>query len=218
MYYRSVYYNCRTGHQGNKGHGDRTRDESVADDGPSRNAMASVASIRSVRHQTSVLFGQDCQMATGMKPTRKSDRLAIVPCSLKSAKAYILEHHRHHLPPLSGLFAVAVEDESGTLRGVAIVGRPVARGNQDGYTAEVTRTATDGCKNACSALLGACWRAARALGYRRLVTYTLASETGGSLRAAGWKNIGQVTARSWSCPSRPRVDRLIEAKERWELP
>ena len=98
--------------------------------------------------------------------------------SVQDAKAYVKEHHRHHAPPLSGLFAVAVA-EGEVVRGVAIVGRPVARGNADGWTAEVTRVATDGARNACSMLSGACWRAARALGYRRLVTYTLESEGGG---------------------------------------
>lgn len=100
---------------------------------------------------------------------------------------------------------------------MAIVGRPVARGLQDGWTAEVTRVATDGTPNAPSALYGACWRVARALGYRRLVTYTLATEPGTSLRAAGWRVVGEVRGRSWSCASRPRVDRApAQEKLRWE--
>lgn len=144
-------------------------------------------------------------------------RLTIVPCSLKTACAYVEAQHRHHKPPIGGLFACAVADETGEVRGVAIVGRPVARMLQDGLTAEVTRVATDGCENACSALYGAAWRAARALGYRKLITYTLASESGTSLRASGWRVVGQVTGRSWSCPSRPRVDTLIADKIRWEM-
>src|SRR6185437_14364544 len=99
---------------------------------------------------------------------------------------------RHHLPPNGGKFALAVADETATIRGVAIVAQPVARLLADGWTAEVTRVATDGCPNACSALYGACWRAARAMGYRRLVTYTLASEPGTSLIAGGWKCIGEA--------------------------
>lgn len=142
--------------------------------------------------------------------------LSIAPITISDAREFIAQHHRHHQPPVSALFAVSVADGD-TVRGVAVVGRPVARGNQDGWTAEVTRVATDGARNACSMLYGACWRAARALGYHRLITYTLASEGGASLRAAGWRVIGQVRGRSWSCKSRPRVDRHpSQDKLRWE--
>lgn len=146
------------------------------------------------------------------------DRLQVVPCSIQDARSYVEQHHRHHPPPVSGLFAVAVA-EGPTVRGVAIVGRPVARMLDDGWTAEVTRVATDGARNACSMLYGAAWRAARALGWRRLITYTLDTEPGTSLRAAGWRIVGEVRGRSWSCPSRPRVDRHpTQAKLRWEAP
>ena len=139
------------------------------------------------------------------------------PISMVAAREFIARTHRHHKPPLSGLFAVGCADENG-LVGVAIIGRPVARLNQDGWTAEVTRLATDGTRNTCSMLYGAAWRACRALGYRRLITYTLASENGGSLRASGWREIGRVTGRSWSTPSRPRTDNHpTEDKVRWEM-
>lgn len=145
-------------------------------------------------------------------------RLMVVPVSLREAAAYVLAHHRHHLPPRGHKFSLAVADEMGEVRGVAIVGRPVARHLNDGWTLEVTRVATDGCPNACSALYAACRRAAFALGYRRVVTYTLESEPGTSLRAAGWKVVGEVTGRSWSCPSRPRVDtHPLQDKLRWEV-
>lgn len=94
-------------------------------------------------------------------------------------------------------FCVALADDSGETHGVAIVGRPVARGLDDGWTLEVTRTCTDGTKNANSMLYGAAWRAARALGYRRLVTYTLVEESGTSLRAAGWKTVHETRGRPW---------------------
>lgn len=90
--------------------------------------------------------------------------------------------------------------------GVAVVGRPVARMLQDGFTAEVTRLCTDGTRNACSMLYSACWRAAKALGYRKMITYILNTEPGTSLKAAGWKVIGERGGGSWSVPSRPRVD------------
>jgi len=145
-----------------------------------------------------------------------SGRLELVPVSVQSARAYVDQHHRHHKAPQSGLFAVAVSRDD-TIVGVAIVGRPVARCLQDEWTAEVTRVATDGSKNACSMLYGACWRAARALGYRKLVTYTLAVESGSSLRAAGWKVVAQVNGRSWNWRGRPRVDKHpLQDKLRWE--
>lgn len=91
--------------------------------------------------------------------------------------------------------------------GVAIVGRPVSRHRDDGLTAEVTRLCTDGTKDACSFLYGAAARAAFALGFKRIGTYILAKEPGTSLTAAGWRLIGETPGRSWSVPSRPRVDK-----------
>lgn len=142
--------------------------------------------------------------------------LELVPIAVKDAKRWIDQHHRHHRAPLSALFAIAIAD-GGEIKGVATVGRPVARGNQDGWTAEVTRLAVlDGVGNACSKLYAACWRAARAMGYRKLITYTLKSEPGTSLVAAGWQVIGEVQGRSWSTPSRPRIDKHpLEDKIAW---
>ena len=143
-------------------------------------------------------------------------KLTIQPVTLREAKEFVRVHHRHHRPPVGALFAVGVGMD-GTVRGVAIVGRPVARGLQDGWTAEVTRLATDGTPNACSCLYGAAWRAARALGYRKLVTYTLASEAGGSLRGAGWQCVGECGGGSWHRKSRPRGDlHPLQLKLRWE--
>ena len=101
---------------------------------------------------------------------------------------------------------------------MVIVGRPVARGRDDGLTLEVTRLCTDGAKNACSFLYGAAARAGFALGYKRIGTYILQSEEGVSLRAAGWKMISEVKGRSWSCQSRPRVDKHpTQGKLLWEV-
>jgi L-amino acid N-acyltransferase YncA len=140
--------------------------------------------------------------------------LELIPMTIGEAREYIRKHHRHHEPPVGALFAVGVATD-GEVVGVATVGRPVARGNQDDFTAEVTRCCTDGTKNACSMLYGAAWRAARALGYRRLITYTHKDESGASLRAAGWRIVGQVKARSWFTQSRPRVDKH-PMQERWK--
>lgn len=144
-------------------------------------------------------------------------KLTIVPVTIREASAYITEHHRHHPAPRGHKFSLAVADETGAIRGVAMVGRPVARSLDDGWTLEVNRVATDGAKNACSMLYGAAWRCARAMGYRKLVTYTLASEPGTSLRAAGWRVVGEVKGRTWDCPTRPRIDKHPTLdKVRWE--
>jgi len=133
--------------------------------------------------------------------------LKLQPITLKQASAFITEKHRHHKPPQGWKFGVGVSNEEGELVGVATVGRPVARGNDDGYTLEVTRLCTDGSKNACSMLYSAAWRAGKALGYTRVITYILDSESGTSLLASGYKEIGHVKGRSWSCKSRPRMDK-----------
>lgn len=144
--------------------------------------------------------------------------LQLVPITLKDANALVRRWHRHHKPTQGGLFAVAVAVEGAQEPcGAAIIGRPLARMLQDGWTAEVTRCVTDGTPNACSKLYGAAWRACRALGYRRLVTYTLPSEGGTSLRAAGWELVGEAGGGSWSRQSRPRVDQHpTQQKLRWQ--
>lgn len=120
----------------------------------------------------------------------------LAPCSLEEANAFVAEHHRHHKPTPVAMFCIgAVSD--GRVVGVAIVGLPKARLAMDGWTLEVTRVATDGTRNACSALYGAARRAALALGYRRIITYTLAEEGGASLRASGFAEDGEVKGESW---------------------
>ena len=133
-------------------------------------------------------------------------KLTAVPMPLDEANAFVKQQHRHHGPVIGHKFSIgaALGDK---IVGVAIVGRPVARYRDDGLTLEVTRLATDGTRNACSFLYGACARAAFALGYKRIGTYILKSEPGASLRAAGWRLIGETPGRSWSVPSRPRVDK-----------
>lgn len=144
-------------------------------------------------------------------------RLRIVPAELAEANEFVRQHHRHHRPVVGHKFSLAVVDEAQAIRGVAIVGRPVARRLDNGLTLEVARVATDGCPNACSALYGAARRACFALGYLRLVTFTLSTEPGTSLVAAGWKCVGDTPGRSWSVPSRPRVDKTpLQRRLRWE--
>ncbi|WP_408992099.1 XF1762 family protein [Streptomyces sp. 1268] len=145
-------------------------------------------------------------------------RLNLVPVRSREAREFVRAWHRHHPPPAGQIFAVGADDQ-GTLRAVAIAGRPVARHFDDGATLEVTRTACDGARNANSLLYSACWRAARALGYRRLITYTQEGESGASLRGAGWRVIASRPPRAgWHTASRPRAghgnDRV--ARSLWE--
>lgn len=147
----------------------------------------------------------------------EQSRLTIVPLPLDEANAFVLQHHRHHRPTVGHKFSLGVADEGGAIRGVAIVGRPVGRFLDDGLTLEVNRVATDGCPNACSALYGAARRATFALGYRRLITYTLVSEPGTSLRAAGWKCLGERGGLRWTGARRPTVDKYpAQMKLLWE--
>lgn len=128
-----------------------------------------------------------------------------MPITLAEANAFVADHHRHHQPVVGHKFSIgAVLNDA--IVGVVIVGRPVSRRRDNGLTLEVTRLCTDGSRNACSFLYGAAAKAAFALGYERIGTYILASESGASLRAAGWRLIGETAGKSWNVPSRPRVD------------
>jgi hypothetical protein len=144
--------------------------------------------------------------------------LDVVPVTFGDACDFVTLWHRHHEPPNGHRFSVGVA-EDGRLVGVAIVSHPVARYLMDGRTLEVIRLATDGTPNANSMLYATCWRAAKALGYTRLVTYTQEGESGASLRAAGWRVIAERPARpGWHTLSRPRsnADYLSIPRTLWE--
>ena len=133
-----------------------------------------------------------------VRPLDRLVMLRVVPITLAQAKAFIAEHHRHNKPPTGWKFGIGLQFD-GALVGVATAGRPVARHYDDGLTLEVNRTCTDGTRNANSMLYGAVWRAAKAMGYQRCITYTQADETGASLRAAGWVKVKELAARkSWA--------------------
>ena len=123
--------------------------------------------------------------------------MTIVPITLKAASEYVNAHHRHHRATVGCKFCIGVED-GGKLCGVAVCGRPVARKLDDGYTLEINRVCTDGTRNACSKLYGACVRIAREMGYRKVITYILASETGASVKAAGGKCEGITGKPHWT--------------------
>jgi hypothetical protein len=134
-----------------------------------------------------------------------NSKLEIVPITQKEANAFVKRFHRHHKPVVGSVFQVAVS-VNGEVVGVAIIGRPVARKLDNGWTLEVNRVCTDGTPNACSMLYAAAWRGAKALGWKRLITYILNTEPGTSLRAAGWKCLGEAGGGNWNVKSRPRVD------------
>lgn len=144
-------------------------------------------------------------------------RFAIIPIELAEANAFVDQHHRHHHRVVGHKFSIAAVRQPDEIVGVAIIGRPVSRHRDDGLTLEVTRLCTDGTRNACSFLYGACARAALALGYARIGTFILATEDGVSLRAAGWRLIGETRGGTWDRRTRPRIDKHpTQRKLLWE--
>lgn len=123
--------------------------------------------------------------------------LEIRPIHLKEAKEFVAKFHRHNIPPTGGKFAVSCWSNN-VMVGVAICGRPVSRMYDDGKTLEIYRNCTDGTKNACSCLYGACCRIAKNMGYQSVITYTLQSETGASLKSANFSCEGVAGGESWS--------------------
>jgi hypothetical protein len=151
-----------------------------------------------------------------MTQSKTKNRLSLVKVDIAQANAFVASLHRHHKPVVGHKFSLGALIGL-LLVGVVIVGRPVARMRDDGLTLEVTRLCTDGSRNVCSFLYGAAARAAFALGYNRIGTYILASETGTSLKATGWRLIGQRGGGSWSRPDRLRDDKHpMEQKTLWE--
>lgn len=142
--------------------------------------------------------------------------LTIKPITLRAANEVVRTIHRHHGTAQGCVFCLQVVDEQGECHGVVIVGRPVARLLQDGLTCEVTRLASDGYPNVCSKLYAAAQRVAKAMGYRRILTYTLEDETGASLRASNWVDEGPAGGGSWSRTARPRTNPSPTGrKRRW---
>jgi hypothetical protein len=138
----------------------------------------------------------------------------VFPCTLKQANEIVAR--LHHKPATGHRFSLGVEIENWEIVGACIVGRPVARKTEQYRIAEVTRLVTDGTKNACSILYAAAARAADAMGYWRIQTFTLPSESGASLRAAGWVFEGSSGGGSWTRSTRRRrEDQPKEKKFRW---
>lgn len=123
--------------------------------------------------------------------------MEIIPITLKTANLYVAQHHRHHKPVTGCKFCIGCK-EGDQLVGVAICGRPVSRHLDDGKTLEINRLCTDGTRNACSKLYGACVRIAREMGYAKVITYILSSEDGASLKAANFVFEGEAGGVIWT--------------------
>lgn len=140
--------------------------------------------------------------------------LTVKPIGVKEASEYINKYHRHHSATIGCKFCISAWND-GEMVGVAVCGRPVSRHYDDGLTCEINRVCTDGTKNACSLLYGACCRIAKAMGYRKIITYTLISENGASLKASGFTFDGEAGGTHWT-GSRNRGQNIPnEMKKRW---
>jgi len=131
----------------------------------------------------------------------------LFPITFRAAREFVGEHHRHNEPPQGHKFSIGLKSD-GKIIGVVMCGRPIARAHDDGYTAEITRCCVlENQPNANSKLYAAALRAAKAMGYRRAITYTLPSESGASLKAVGFTLDGETmpSTNGWDMPKRPRV-------------
>jgi hypothetical protein len=142
--------------------------------------------------------------------------MKIVPLELRDLNALVSALHRHHKPVYGHRFSIGVE-HGGKVVGGASVGRPTARMTNQRKVLEVTRLVTDGTKNACSALYSAAARIGKELGYEHIQTFILDSESGTSLRAAGWKFEQESGGGDWTRKSKPnrRQDQPQCPKQRW---
>jgi len=144
-----------------------------------------------------------------------STSLRVVPLTLAAANALVARLHRHHRPVVGHRYSIGAIDAGGRLRGAAICGRPVARHVDQDRVIEVTRLVTDGTPNCCSHLMQAAARAGKELGFHRIQTYTLATEPGTSLRAAGWRREHTTRGGTWGCATRSRPAGREEPKVCW---
>lgn len=150
--------------------------------------------------------------------------MRVVHVTLRDARRFVSEYHRHSDAPQGGIIAIGVVDDDEQLWGIAIIGRCVAPGIKDPHACELTRCCVrpDGPRNACSFLYGRAWRLATAMGFERMITYTLSKESGASLRGAGFKMVGESGSHKvknpWGSSKRKRAWKPIynEPKTIWE--
>ena len=141
-----------------------------------------------------------------------------IPLELKDANTFVAVHHRHHEPVKRDKWRFGVLDDDGELIGVLHAAKPVARLLDDSRTIEIVRCCSDGTKNLCSFMLGRARRIASAMGYEKMISYILDSETGASYKAAGWHKEADIRGHSWNTPSRKRATTAPTCdKQRWAL-
>ena len=144
-------------------------------------------------------------------------RLRLGAVTQRAAKQFIARHHRHCPPPCGWRYGIAAYNAS-RLVGVVWVGRPVARLLDFTRIVEVNRLCTLDtplAKQAASMLLAAAAREAKRRGFCSTITYTLAEESGVSLRAAGWREDGQSRGGTRSRQGRTRSEHAKGPKTRW---
>lgn len=140
--------------------------------------------------------------------------LILKPITFREASEFVKEHHRHHLPTIGCKFCLSAYKDD-VLVGVAVCGRPVSRYLDDGETIEINRLCTDGTKNACSFLYSACCRVARAMGYKKAITYILESENGASLKASNFICEGKAGGTYWTGKRNKGQNIPREIKTKW---
>lgn len=140
--------------------------------------------------------------------------MEIRPITFKEASNFINLNHRHHRATVGHKFSIGCYSDD-VLVGVAVCGRPVSRYYDDGLTCEINRLCTDGTYNACSMLYGACCRVAKEMGYRKIITYTLKSENGASLKASNFICEGEAGGTHWTGKRNRNQDIPCEMKLRW---
>lgn len=140
--------------------------------------------------------------------------MEIRPISFASACDFINQNHRHHKATVGCKFCLSLYDNE-KLVGVAVCGRPVSRHLDDGTACEINRLCTNGTRNACSMLYGACCRVAKEMGYKKIITYILESENGASLKASNFQCDGVAGGTHWT-GERNRGQKIpYEMKTRW---
>lgn len=141
--------------------------------------------------------------------------MKIVPITFKTACEFIIRNHRHHKPTIGCKFSIGLENINGELVGVAVCGRPVSRHLDNGKVCEINRLCTDGSRNACSKLYGACCRIAKEMGYEKIITYILESESGASLKASNFTCEGIAGGTHWTGKRDRGQSTPREKKTRW---
>ena len=141
-------------------------------------------------------------------------RIEIRPITFKEACEFIAQNHRHHKPTVGHMFSIGCF-LAGIMVGCAVCGRPVSRHLDDGLTCEINRLCTDGTYNACSMLYGACCRTAKAMGYKKIITYILKSEPGASLKASNFIYDGEAGGTHWTGVRNKGQKIPAEIKTRW---